>query len=187
MSKQTLYILVGTVLVILLGLMGYFYYAKEIYTPISGDTQNPEIAREDKLNTLDNFTQEGKNAFELQAQLKANEVLQFSEPLAANFSKVVEAPLQIKMYEAQGNVIWAESEESSVIRLEDVSMINGPELHVFLAKGMDLKNAVDLGEIKSTEGSANYAFDKSYTREEYNTVLVASKFFGIVYYYANLK
>lgn len=45
---------------------------------------------------------------------------------------------------------------STVLRLEDFTVTNGPDLHVFLIQGDTMEGSIDLGSLKGNVGDQNY-------------------------------
>lgn len=52
--------------------------------------------------------------------------------------------------------IYQLTDGSHVLRFEDFSVTNGPDLHVFLLQGESMDGALDLGSIKGNLGDQNY-------------------------------
>ena len=62
---------------------------------------------------------------------------------------------------------------------------NGPHLHVYFTNGEDIKSGMDLGTLKGNVGAQNYFLGN--IANNYDTVVIASKPFGIVFATSNLK
>lgn len=71
------------------------------------------------------------------------------------------------------------------LRFERFNITNGPELHVYFTNKGDLTNSKDLGILKGNIGPQNYFLDK--TSNQYDTVVIASKPFKMVYAKAMLE
>jgi hypothetical protein len=52
--------------------------------------------------------------------------------------------------------IYELPEGSHVLRFEEFSVVNGPDLHVFLLQGESMTGSVDLGSLKGNLGDQNY-------------------------------
>jgi hypothetical protein len=65
------------------------------------------------------------------------------------------------------------------------NFITGPELHVYFTNKGDLVNSKDLGILKGNIGPQNYFLGG--TADQYDTVVIASKPFKIVYAEAILE
>jgi len=88
---------------------------------------------------------------------------------------------------ASGTVRVLETEDGSIIRYENFETINGPNLHVYLAKDLDAKEFIDLGPIKATRGNINYAVPKEIDIKEYRYVMYWCVPFGVLFNYAELQ
>lgn len=74
-----------------------------------------------------------------------------------------------------------------LLRVEDFSVTNGPDIHVYLAKGARVVDGdVDLGSVKVTEGSANYAIPDGVDPQEYAYVVIWCVPFRVQFGYAEL-
>jgi hypothetical protein len=71
------------------------------------------------------------------------------------------------------------------LRFERFNITNGPELHVYFTNNGDLVNSKDLGILKGNIGPQNYFLDN--TSNQYDTVVIASKPFKMVYAKAMLE
>lgn len=88
---------------------------------------------------------------------------------------------------SSGKVRVLKTAAATVIRYEDFSTINGPDLHVYLAKDLDAKEFVDLGPIKGTEGNINYEVPDGVLVNEYQYVMYWCVPFGVLFNYAPIK
>jgi hypothetical protein len=72
-----------------------------------------------------------------------------------------------------------------ILRFDDFRTVNGPELHIYLAKKRDGAQFVDLGPIQATKGNANYDLGelgaKDVNFDEYPFVLVWSQKFSTLF------
>ncbi len=80
-----------------------------------------------------------------------------------------------------------------VLRLEDFSVTNGPDLHVFLAEGAaptsqdDLGEHLDLGELKGNIGNQNYEIPAGVDLSRYGSVVIYCVPFHVVFSTATLS
>lgn len=88
---------------------------------------------------------------------------------------------------SSGKVRVLKTAAATVIRYEDFKTINGPDLHVYLAKDLDAKEFVDLGPIKGTEGNINYEVPDGVLINEYQYVMHWCVPFGVLFNYADIK
>jgi hypothetical protein len=75
--------------------------------------------------------------------------------------------------------------ENEFLRFERFNITNGPDLHVYFTNEGDLVDSKDLGILKGNIGPQNYFIGD--TADQYDTVLIASKPFKIVYAKAILE
>ena len=71
------------------------------------------------------------------------------------------------------------------LRFEHFNLTNGPELHVYFTNKGDLVNSKDLGILKGNIGPQNYFLGN--IANQYDTVVIASKPFKMVYAKAMLE
>ncbi len=86
-----------------------------------------------------------------------------------------------------GTVRIINAESGQVIRYENFKTLNGPDLFIYLAKDLDAKEFISLGELKATEGNVNYDVPASVDVGDYKYVMVWCKQFGILFNYADLS
>jgi hypothetical protein len=75
--------------------------------------------------------------------------------------------------------------DNEFLRFEHFNITNGPELHVYFTNKGDLANSQDLGILKGNIGPQNYFLGN--TANQYDTVVIASKPFKMVYAKATLE
>ena len=75
--------------------------------------------------------------------------------------------------------------DNEFLRFEHFNITNGPELHVYFTSKGDLVNSKDLGMLKGNIGPQNYFLGN--TANQYDTVVIASKPFKMVYAKATLE
>lgn len=88
---------------------------------------------------------------------------------------------------AEGSVRVIETADGPVIRYEDFSTINGPNLHVYLATSLDASDHIDLGPIRGTSGDINYTVPEGVDLREYKYVMYWCVPFSILFNYAELE
>lgn len=98
------------------------------------------------------------------------------------FAAVVGTPL----HPASGSARVITTENGDVIRYENFTTINGPDLFVYLAKDLEAKYFVNLGELKATEGNVNYDVPATVDVGDYKYVMVWCRQFGVLFNYAEL-
>ena len=75
--------------------------------------------------------------------------------------------------------------DNEFLRFEYFNITNGPELHVYFTNKGDLVNSKDLGVLKGNIGPQNYFLGN--IANQYDTVVIASKPFKMVYAKAMLE
>lgn len=75
--------------------------------------------------------------------------------------------------------------DNQFLRFEHFNITNGPELHVYFTNKGDLANSKDLGMLKGNIGPQNYFLGNA--AKQYDTVVIASKPFKMVYAKAMLE
>lgn len=75
--------------------------------------------------------------------------------------------------------------DNEFLRFEYFNITNGPELHVYFTNKGDLVNSKDLGILKGNIGPQNYFLGN--IADQYDTVVIASKPFNMVYAKAILE
>jgi transcriptional regulator of heat shock response len=75
--------------------------------------------------------------------------------------------------------------DNQFLRFEHFNITNGPDLHVYITNGKDIKSGKDLGALKGNIGPQNYFLGDF--ANQYDTVLIASKPFNTIFASSNLK
>jgi hypothetical protein len=86
---------------------------------------------------------------------------------------------------AQGLAKILSVNDNQFLRFENFKIINGPDLHVYFTNGIDIKSGMDLGSLKGNIGAQNYFLGD--VANKYDTVVIASKPFGIIFASSFLK
>lgn len=88
---------------------------------------------------------------------------------------------------AEGYVRLVPTTSGTIVRFEEYKTINGPDLHVYLAKDLKANEYVDLGKIRGTEGNINYNVPEGVDVSEYPYVLVWCEPFSVLFNYAEIN
>ena len=94
--------------------------------------------------------------------------------------------MQTLGHPASGQVKVLNTTSGQIIRYEDFSTINGPNLHIYLAKDLDAEEFIDLGPIKGTQGNINYEVPEGTDLSEYRYVMHWCVPFGVLFNYAEI-
>jgi hypothetical protein len=95
------------------------------------------------------------------------------------------------LHRGTGPVSLIELEGKTYLRFEDVAIQNGPDLHVYLARGMggayDGSRDLYLGALKATNGSFNYELPAGTPLADYRSVVVWCRAFTVLFTWADLR
>ncbi|CAN5488902.1 hypothetical protein BH18THE1_BH18THE1_03010 [soil metagenome] len=121
---------------------------------------------------------------------EVNETIQAMVPPNTQMASVYE--LRSGNFTSSGNISKVSGNsrilsvnDNEFLRFERFNITNGPELHVYFANGGDLVDSKDLGMLKGNIGSQNYFLGD--IADQYDTVVIASKPFKMVYAKAILQ
>ena len=86
--------------------------------------------------------------------------------------------------------ILPQTSDGPILRLEEFTVTNGPDLYVYLSQNMNIEEDglgeyVSLAKLKASSGNQNYSLPQNF--EEYNTVVIWCQAFGVLFSYANLN
>ena len=87
-------------------------------------------------------------------------------------------------HQASGTAMVIDGE---VLRFENFSVTNGPDLRVYLATDTAAENFIDLGRNRATHGNVNYAIPPGTDFERYDTVLIWCRAFSVLFASAQLQ
>jgi hypothetical protein len=95
------------------------------------------------------------------------------------------------LHRGSGPVVLFELEGKHVVRFENVAIQNGPDLHVYLARGTggayDGSRDLYLGTLKATNGTFTYDLPAGTRVEDYKSVVVWCRAFAVLFTWADLK
>ena len=121
---------------------------------------------------------------------EVNETIQAMVPPNTDMSSVYE--LRSGNFTNSGNISKVSGisrilsvNDIEFLRFERFNITNGPELHVYFTNKGDLVDSKDLGMLKGNIGSQNYFLGD--IANQYDTVVIASKPFKMVYAKAMLE
>lgn len=76
---------------------------------------------------------------------------------------------------------------SFVLRLENFSVTNGPDLRVLLARGADPAHSIELADLKGNRGNQNYPIPTGTDISQYDSVIIYCKPFSVIFATAELR
>jgi hypothetical protein len=95
------------------------------------------------------------------------------------------------LHRGAGPVSLVELDDKTFLRFENVAIQNGPDLHVYLARGMggtyDGGRDLYLGALKATNGSFNYELPAGTAVADYKSVVVWCRAFTVLFTWADLR
>ena len=95
------------------------------------------------------------------------------------------------LHRGTGPVSLVEVDGKTFVRFENVVIQNGPDLHVYLARGMggayDGGRDLYLGALKATNGSFNYELPAGTALGDYRSVVVWCRAFTVLFTWADLR
>jgi hypothetical protein len=95
------------------------------------------------------------------------------------------------LHRGTGPVTLVEVDGKTFVRFENVAIQNGPDLHVYLGRGMggayDGDRDLYLGTLKATNGSFNYELPAGTAVSDYKSVVVWCRAFTVLFTWADLR
>jgi len=95
------------------------------------------------------------------------------------------------LHRGTGAVSLVELDGKTFVRFENVAIQNGPDLQVYLARGMggayDGGRDLYLGALKATNGSFNYELPAGVAVADYKSVVVWCRAFTVLFTWADLR
>lgn len=88
---------------------------------------------------------------------------------------------------AGGTARLISTSAGNVVRYENFSTVNGPDLFVYLATDLQATNFVSLGRLKATEGNINYTVPADVDIKKYPYALVWCERFGVLFNSAKIQ
>lgn len=114
-------------------------------------------------------------------------VVQMEETETPELMRVASPVMGTLGHPAEGSVRVLETAEGTIIRYEDFSTINGPQLHVYLARDLGAEEFIDLGPIRGTKGNINYSVPENIDLSEYRYVMYWCVPFSVLFNYAEIN
>jgi hypothetical protein len=91
-------------------------------------------------------------------------------------------------HNVSGKVLLLTADQNKkTLRFEDFSVLNGPDVNVYLSKTPTYQDVIDLGDLKATKGNVNYELDPSIDTSEHKYVLIWCVEFAVLFGYAEIN
>ena len=149
-----------------------------------------EDQRNSAINNMSNTDMNMVMMGAAQINNEVNETIQAMAPPNTDMSSIYE--LRSGNFTNSGNISKVSGisrilsvNDMEFLRFERFNITNGPELHVYFTNKGDLVNSKDLGILKGNIGPQNYFLGN--VANQYDTVVIASKPFKMVYAKAMLE
>ena len=179
----------GIVIGVALVFAGNYFIAPYFDTIVVDDVLPSRIKQSTDPGTIAHLTDQQKNDMMMQIIEANKEVHSMIEAMPSTQSNVSEAyrVIQTPLHPASGEVRIVESDGQTIVRFENFKTINGPNVHVYLAKDLDAKEFTDLGRLRGTEGNINYIVPNDVDISEYTYVMHWCVPFGVLFNYAEIQ
>lgn len=179
----------GLIVVLVLAILGY-YFVSPIF--ITTEVNDPDPFASNMASGAENLSRQ--EAAEFNAAMEAAEqepdlvvIENMPENMTAGMPTVSFPVLGTRGHPASGQVKILDVNDTSIIRFENFETINGPELHLYLAKDLEANDYIDLGPIRGTKGNINYTIPAGVDISEYRYVLHWCVPFGVLFNYAEIE
>jgi hypothetical protein len=121
--------------------------------------------------------------------------IQENIPPADGFALIANGMFVDVAHEGFGDVhIFSTGENGeTIVRFENLDVLNGPDLRVLISKNTDIQSSgdlgdyIELGELKGNQGNQNYIVPEGININEYRSVIIYCKPFHVVFNSANLN
>jgi len=189
-------------LVLGLGLVGMSLYLVSIATGDSGELKQQsmqaykqfnamtEVQKNSAIKNMSNTDMNMVMMGAAQINNEVNETIQAMAPPNTDMASIYQ--LSTGNFTPSGNFSKVSGvsrilsvNDNQFLRFEHFNITNGPDLHVYFTNKGDLANSKDLGILKGNIGPQNYFLGN--TANQYDTVVIASKPFNMVYAKAMLE
>lgn len=84
-------------------------------------------------------------------------------------------------------LLLTDDQNKKTLRFEDLSVVNGPDVNVYLSKTSTYQDVIDLGDLKATTGNSNYELDPSINTSEHKYVLIWCVEYAVLFGYAEIN
>ena len=138
-------------------------------------------------------------ATQMMADAMAAEATSMAEPMpggTAEMQVLFQGAFYDLAHHGSGTAtIYQLADGSRVLRFEDFEVLNGPDLHVYLATqdpvpntvGVELPGSIDLGPLKGNLGSQNYPLPPDLSLESFKSVVIWCQPFRVPFNAAQLS
>lgn len=197
MKPRTILILGAVALVCLVFAAAGYYLLSPLFFDVEVSETLPTPVP--GANVFDDPEMEAK-ATEMMEEALEMDPTEMAEPMPEGAPAEMEILAQGEFYdlahEGMGTAtVYRLADGSLVLRFENFSVLNGPDLHVYLATqdpvpntiGVELEGAIDLGQLKGNVGDQNYVLPAGFDPETFKSVVIWCQPFRVPFNAAGLK
>lgn len=201
MSKNNLKKIIYSVISLSLILVTFYlvsplFISTEVNEPLPPNVNNSitfeeftKMTEDERTNMARSMTNEQKNQMlvqfaELGNNSRINDDLNTDVMIKSNQSSGSATFVGVNdgIHNAEGQAkIIPLSDNSNILRLEDLKVTNGPDLYVYLSTDKGASDFVNLGKLKANNGNQNYNIPSDTDLSKYNTVLIWCKAFSVLF------
>jgi hypothetical protein len=146
------------------------------------------------MNLEDQLSSEIMKEFENEMN-EIDQEVEMNEPANGTGYLVSKGTFEDVAHHGSGSVslYGTEDDGPGTLRIEDLDVLNGPDLRVLLSKKTNVRSSDDLGEyielgkLKGNKGNQNYEFSALEYGLDFKSVIIYCKPFGVVFNSANLN
>lgn len=184
------------IVIIVIAVLGFAYYAisplfntKVVNDPLPSTPLTEEQKMAQTEGGFEDLSEEDQEAMteqmETLAELDPTEVQDVMLNLGGGPSAV--EVMSTVGHPAEGTARVVDINDGRIVRFENFKTINGPRLHVYLAKDLRATEFIDLGPIRGTEGNINYEIPPGTDLNEYKYVMHWCVPFGVLFNFADIS
>jgi hypothetical protein len=150
----------------------------------------------DDGSNLNEQIQDEEKMKEFMEEMSHMEDVEMSEEMGASTKPVILASGAFVTVAHEGtgdvNIIRLGGAGGTIVRLENLDVLNGPDLRVILSKSSDVEKSghlgdyLELGKLKGNKGNQNYVVPEGVDVSQYHSVIIYCDPFHVVFNSANL-
>ena len=171
MNKRILIIIGGIIILVAILALGW-YLASPLFIDNRVDEAFPVVTMEEATPVV-----EMEEEMETEGGITAVLSGQFTDADAA--------------HKGSGTATIYQQNEDLILRLQEFSVTNGPDLHVYLSTSTnptdDIGDYIDLGELKGNIGDQNYDIPAGTDLSQYQSIIIYCQPFHVVFSTATLS
>ena len=179
MNKRILIIIGGIIILVAILAVGW-YLASPLFIDNRVDEAFPVVTMEE--TALPTEVEEPTPVVEMEEEMEENGGI--TAVLSGQFTDADAA------HKGSGTATIYQQNETLILRLQEFSVTNGPDLHVYLSTSTnptdDIGDYIDLGELKGNIGDQNYDIPDGTDLSQYQSIIIYCEPFHVVFSTATL-